>query len=63
MSDQYVVRSSLPVEIGSIRDGVRQSVPYSHGFQIHDTFADKRLPDMYMSRAEAQAECDRRNGR
>ncbi len=63
MSDRYEVRSVIPVEMGAVRDGVRHVVPSQSGFQLYDKLNDERLPDTYMSRAEAQDECDRRNGR
>lgn len=63
MSDRYVVRSAIAIEEGSVRNGVVRSTRAPQGFQIHDTFEDKREPDFYMSRAEAQDKCDRRNGR
>ncbi|TWD52522.1 hypothetical protein FBY12_1048 [Pseudomonas sp. SJZ131] len=63
MSDRYEVKSAIPLESGSVRDGVRHSTAAVRGFQIFDNFENKRLPDSYMSRSEAQDECDRRNGR
>ena len=63
MSDRYEVKSAIPMETGSVRDGVRQSTAVARGFQIFDNFENKRLPDSYMSRSEAQEECNRRNGK
>lgn len=63
MSDRYEVRSTIPVEMGAVRDGIRHAVRSPSGFQLYDKLNDERLPDTYMSRAEAQEECDRRNGR
>lgn len=63
MSDRYEVRSAIAAEVGGGRNGERTFTPAVRGFQLFDTQENKRLPDMYMSRAEAQDECNRRNGR
>lgn len=63
MSERYVVKSAIPVETGGARNGERTFTPAVHGFQLFDTLEAKRLPDTFMSRSEAQEECDRRNGR
>ncbi len=63
MSDRYEVKSAIPTETGVVREGAIHSTPPVRGFQIYDNFESKRLPDTFMSRSEAQEECDRRNGR
>lgn len=63
MPDRYVVRSAIAAEQGSARDGERIFQPAPKGFQIYDTHEEKRSRETYMTRGEAQEECDRRNGR
>ncbi|WP_431078462.1 hypothetical protein [Pseudomonas siliginis] len=63
MDERYTVKSAIHTETGSVRNGVINSSVAPRGFQIYDTIENKRHPDCYMSRSEAQQECDRRNGR
>lgn len=63
MSERYVVKIAISPEVGGVCNGKRTVSNPSGGFQIYDTFESKHHPDIYMSRPEAQAECDRRNGR
>ncbi len=62
MDERYIVKSAIHTETGSVRNGVLTSNVAPKGFQIYDTIENKRHPDYYMSRGEAQDECDRRNG-
>lgn len=63
MDERYIVKPTIHTETGSVRNGVVTSHVAARGFQIYDTIEKKRHPDCYMSRSEAQDECDRRNGR
>ncbi len=63
MDDRYIVKPTIHTEIGSVRNGVITSNVAPRGFQIYDTIEQKRHPDSFMTRGEAQDECDRRNGR
>lgn len=63
MEERYIVKPTINTETGSKRDGVMTSHAVARGFQIYDTAENKRHSDSYMTRAEAQDECNRRNGR
>ncbi len=63
MQDRFIVVNSRPLEGIGPRNPSEPPHWKVHGYRILDTRNDKRLPELYPNRAEAQAECDRRNGK
>jgi len=63
MQDRFIVVNSRPLE--GIRPRNTSAPPHwkVRGYRILDTWNDKRLPELYLSRVEAQADCDRKNGK
>jgi len=63
MQDRFIVVNSRPLEGIRPRNTSEPSHWKVRGYRILDTWNDKRLQELYPSRAEAQEECDRINGK
>lgn len=63
MQDRFVVVNSRPLEGVKPRDPTEAPHWKVRGYRILDTMMNKRLPDVFKGREEAQEECNRRNGR
>lgn len=63
MSNRFVVINARPLARNNGSEGVHQNHYKARGFLVLDKEENKRLPDVFMARSEAQEECDRRNGR
>ncbi|WP_188035756.1 hypothetical protein [Pseudomonas sp. EZ-C24] len=62
MRARFVVVSALPIKEYHYRRAVGFcTAPSCNGFDLYDTVAKLRLPPTYAKRADAQAECARRN--
>ena len=61
MSVRFVVVNARPMEHGQDSGSANPASRVTRGYLILDRHQDQRLPDCYMSRSEAQEECDRRN--
>lgn len=63
MKQRFIVVNSRPLEGIKSRDPSESPHWKVRGYRILDTRTDKRLPELYPSRADAQEECDRRNSK
>lgn len=63
MPVRFVVVNSRPMEHKKKRESWEPPHWKVRGYRILDTRTDKRLPELYPSRADAQEECDRRNSK
>ncbi|VVO22216.1 hypothetical protein PS723_04303 [Pseudomonas fluorescens] len=61
MLPRYVVVPAIPTGTGSVRCGKRSSWTAAVSFSIYDNRDKQRLQPTYPTKAEAQAECERRN--
>ena len=61
MSVRFIVVNARPMEHGQGSGSAHPASRLARGYLILDRHQDQRLPDCYMSRSEAQEECDRRN--
>lgn len=62
MADRYIVVNARPLDRSRFVVNGCENHFKARGFLILDREEDRRLPDVFHSRAEAQSECDRRNG-
>ncbi|MNP47603.1 hypothetical protein D3C76_1416680 [compost metagenome] len=62
MTSRFVVVPAIPTETGSIRSGSRfYSSTVPSGFNIYDNKEKCRLPLSFLTRAEAETECEVKN--
>lgn len=61
MSDRFIVVNARPMEHGQVRASALSMNRVARGYLILDRHQGERLPECYVSRSEAQEECDRRN--
>ncbi len=62
MLSRFVIVPGIPAETGSVREGARfYSTMASNGFNIYDNKEKCRLPLVFATRAEAEAECRVKN--
>jgi len=61
MSDRFIVVNARPMEYGQVRGNALSMNRVARGYLILDKHQGERLPKCYMSRSEAQEECNRRN--
>jgi hypothetical protein len=55
------VKRRISVEIGGVSNGLRTSTSSPPGFDIYDHDEEVRLPEIYRTQTEAEAECERYN--
>ncbi|WP_301842794.1 hypothetical protein U9R80_16465 [Pseudomonas sp. JQ170C] len=62
MLPRFVVVPAVPIETHSVRNGTRYyATTVTGGFDLYDNQEKLRLKPSYPTRAEADAECARRN--
>jgi hypothetical protein len=62
MIQRFVAVPAIPVETGSIRQGIRfYATTVPSGFDVYDNQDKRRLKLTFPTRTEAEADCERRN--